>query len=230
MSAPISTAPVEAPTTRLRALQGAADDDAVRRLFRATLGFGHPVPFPLPGLVRYECLCLDWYLGPGRGDAAVLDRGGEVVGYVLVCCDAAAHEEALREEAVRFTAWAGPRVALRRLPEPARTFWRLRLVDGWHAWRHGRRAGGPPVPAHVHMNLDPSAKATRRTLDLLHHADERVGEAGLAGWFGEINAVTGRRAAALERVVGEVVDRQANRTFTWLAGRPVERLTVVRRL
>lgn len=218
-----------ASTTIVRPLAGTTDDQAVRRLFRATLGFGTPVLFPLPGLARYECLCLDWYLGPGRGDAAVLDRDGEVVGYVLVGTDPAAHEAALRDEAVRFTTWAAPRVALRRLPEPARTFWRLRLVDGWHAWRHGRRTGGPPVPAHVHMNLDPSAKATRRTLDLLHHADDRVAAAGLPGWFGEINAVVGRRASALERVVGAVVDRQPNRTFTWLAGRPVERLTVVRR-
>jgi hypothetical protein len=207
----------------VRPLGSAADDAAVRRLFRATLGFGRPVPFDLPGLARYECMALDWYLGPGRDDAAVLDRDGEVVGYLLVCTDPDGHERALRREAVRFSAWAGPRVYGRRLPEPARTFWRLRLVDGYRAWRHH---GPTTLPsAHVHLNLDPTAKATRRTLDLLHHADERAP----GGWFGEINALVGHRANALERVVGEVVDRQENLTFSWLAGRPVERLTVVRR-
>jgi hypothetical protein len=207
---------------QVRGLRGSADDAAVRRLFRATLGFGSPVPFPLPGLARYERLALDWYLGPGRQDAAVLDRDGEVVGYLLVATDPEGHERALREEALRFTAWAAPRVALRRLPEPARTFWRLRLVDGYRAWRREEPTSLPK--AHVHLNLDPTAKATRRTLDLLHHADERAPD----GWFGEINALVGRRASALERVVGRVVDRQPNRTFSWLAGRPVERLTVVR--
>ena len=201
------------------------DDDAVRGIFRATLGLGRPVPFPLPGLCRYERLCLDWYLGPGRADAAVVEHDGAVVGYALACTDGSAHARATRRQALRFTAWAVARLATRRLPAPARTFWRLRLVDGWLAWRHA--AGGPP-PAHAHVNLGRAARNTRAASLLLAHVDARVLAAGLPGWRGEVNAVRGRRRSALERVVGPVIGTVPNRTYSWLAGRPVDRLTVER--
>jgi hypothetical protein len=194
-------------------------------VFRATLALGRPVPFPLPGLARYEALCLDWYLGPGRDDAAVLDDDGEVVGYALVCTDGPGHARATRDAAVRFAAWASPRIVARRVPDPARTFWRLRLQDGWAAWR---RSGGGQAAAHAHLNLVPGAKATHATLDLLAHIDDRVRAAELPAWRGEVNAVRGRRRSALERVVGPVVDVVPNRTYSWLAGRPVDRLTVER--
>jgi hypothetical protein len=200
------------------------DDDAVRRIFRATLGLGRPVPFPLPGLARYERLCLDWYLGPGRADAAVAVAGDTVVGYALVCTDGAAHARATRRPALRFLAWALPRIAARRLPADARTFWWLRLVDGWAAWRRG----GATPPAHAHLNLLDSARGTRAAVLLLAHIDGRAAAAGLPAWRGEVNAVRGRRRSALERVVGPVVDAVPNRTYSWLAGRPVDRLTVER--
>jgi hypothetical protein len=41
-----------------------ADRGAIRRLFRATLAGGHPLPFTVPGLAGYGALCLDWYLAP----------------------------------------------------------------------------------------------------------------------------------------------------------------------
>lgn len=209
----------------VRPLQRVADDQAVRHVFRATLALGRPVPFPLPGLARYEALCLDWYLGPGRGDAAVVEHDGAVVGYALVCADAAGHARATRDAALRFTAWAAPRILARRLADPARTFWRLRLHDGWAAWR---RSGGVPPLAHAHLNLVRGARGTRVALDLLTHIDDRVRTAGLAAWRGEVNAVRGRRRPALERIVGPVVDVVPNRTYSWLAGRPVDRLTVER--
>jgi hypothetical protein len=216
----------------VRPIERATDDHAVRRVFRSTLALGRPIPFPLPGLARYEAVCLDWYLGPGRDDAAVVEHDGTVVGYALVCTDEAGHARATRDAAVRFAAWAAPRVVARRLPEPARTFWRLRLADGWAAWRRSRRphqpGGGVPPPAHAHLNLVRGARATHATLDLLAHIDERVRAAGLPSWRGEVNAVRGRRRSALERVVGPIVDTVPNRTYTWLAGRPVDRLTVDR--
>lgn len=207
----------------LRPLVRRSDDDAVRRIFRATLGLGKPVPFELPGLARYECLCLDWYLGPGRDDGAVLDLDGEVVGYALVCTAPADHATATRDEAARFAAWALPRIVACRFPEPARTFWRMRLLDGWHAWR----TADEPSP-HAHVNLLDGARVTRRSLDVLAHVDERVALAGFEAWTGEVNARRGRRAAALERVVGPVVRRTPNRTYSWLSGHPVDRLTVRR--
>jgi hypothetical protein len=63
---------------------------------------------------------------------------------------------------------------------------------------------------------------------LLDFVDERCRQAGLPGWYGEINAPVGRRASALERVVGPVVHRAPNHTLSWLMDRPVERLTVAR--
>jgi hypothetical protein len=209
----------------VRPLERATDDRAVSRVFRSTLALGRPVPFPLPGLARYEALCLDWYLGPGRDDAAVVEHDGDIVGYALVCTDADDHARATRDEAVRFAVWATPRILTGRLPDPARTFWRLRLRDGWAAWR---RSAGYPPRAHAHLNLVPGAQVTRTTLDLLAHIDHRVRAAGLPSWRGEVNAMRGRRQAALQRVVGEVVDSVPNRTYSWLAGRPVDRLTVER--
>jgi hypothetical protein len=209
----------------VRPLEGTADTHAVRRVFRATLALGRPVPFPLPGLARYEAVCLDWYLGPGRDDAAVVEHDGTVVGYALVCTDAAGHARATRDEALRFAAWAAPRILARRLPDPARTFWRLRLHDGWAAWR---RSDGTPPAAHAHLNLARGARATRTTLELLAHIDRRARTAGLPAWRGEVNAVRGRRRSALERVVGPVVDVVPNQTYSWLAGRPVDRLTIER--
>jgi hypothetical protein len=209
----------------VRPVQRATDDHAVRQIFRSTLALGRPVPFPLPGLTRYEAVCLDWYLGPARDDAAVVEHDGHVVGYALVCTDAAGHARATRDEALRFAAWATPRVLACRLPEPARTFWRLRLLDGWTAWR--RHSGTPPA-VHAHLNLADGARATRATLELLAHIDHRVRTAGLPAWRGEVNARRGRRMSALERVVGPVVEVVPNRTYSWLAGRPVDRLTVER--
>jgi hypothetical protein len=53
--------------------------------------------------------------------------------------------------------------------------------------------------------------------------------AGLSGWYGEINAVEGRRAKALE-LLGSIVHKAPNHTLSWLVGQPVERLTLVRSL
>lgn len=212
----------------VRAVERATDDHGVRQVFRDTLGLGKPVPFPLPGLARYEAVCLDWYLGPGRADAAVVEQDGTVVGYALVCTDEPAHTRATRDAALRFAAWAAPRIAAHRLPDPARTFWRLRLVDGWAAWRRSRRHEEAPPSAHAHLNLVQGARATRATLELLAHIDAVVRRAGLSSWRGEVNARRGHRRSALERTVGPVVHTVPNRTYTWLAGRPVDRLTVDR--
>jgi hypothetical protein len=213
-----------------RAIERAADDHAIRQVFRSTLALGRPVPFPLPGLARYEAICLDWYLGPGRDDVAVVEQDGTVVGYALVCTDGGGHTRGTRDAAIRFAAWAAPRIAARRLPDPARTFWRLRLVDGWAAWRRSRHTSASPPAAHAHLNLVRGARATRATLQLLAHIDDRVRAAGLTSWQGEVNAVRGRRRSALERVVGPVVDETPNHTYTLLAGRPVDRLTVERQV
>lgn len=209
----------------------AGDDDAVRRTFRDTILLGEPVPFALPDLDRYEDLCLGWYLGPGRRWAGLLvEHGGPgqastPVGYVLVCPDQAGHARWLRRRAARFTARVLGGLVVGRYPRPARRFWWLRLRDGARSWRS---APIPPAPVHVHLNLDPHVRATRAGRLLADHADAVTRATGHGAWCGEMNTKAGRRAAALERLGGEVVHRTPNLTFSWARGEPVERLTAVR--
>jgi hypothetical protein len=83
---------------------------------------------------------------------------------------------------------------------------------------------------HAHLNLRPGLRAGWAGRWLADHVDAVCRRAGAPAWYGEINAPAGRRAAALERLGGEVVDRAPNRTLSALIGAEVERLTVLRRL
>lgn len=212
---------------RVRALRD-GDDDDIAEVFRSTLVLGAGLAAPPPDLLRYQALCLDWYLDAGRPDAAVLEGGdGRVVGYALVCTDPDRHRRWVRRAGARFAAGVALRWAAGRYPPDAARFHRLRLRDGWTLWRHA-----PPALAqlgHAHVNLLPEARAAQAGRLLAAHVDARVARAGLPGWFGEINAAAGTRARALERLGGVIVHRAPNHTLTALAGQPVERLTVVRR-
>lgn len=203
------------------------DDAAVRALFRATVALGRPLPFDLPDLGAYEHLCLDWYLGPGRDAAAVLTHQGEVRGYVLVCLDHTAYRRWAVPHAVVWAARVGALLAARRYGPEAATFARLRIADGLAGWRAAPR---PPQPVAMHFNVARGARSGGAGLRLAAHVDGLCLDRGLSGWYGEINAPAGRRAAALERLGGRVVHRQPNATLSWLTGRAVERLTVERPL
>ena len=204
-----------------------ADIPAVRRIFRETLALGRPLPFPTQGLAAYEQLCLGWFLGPGWPDAGVLDDGAGIRGYVLVCTDLAAYRRWAARTAAAWALATAARLAAGRLRSDAARFHRLRLLDGLDTLRNGPPA---PMPALVHLNLDRELRGGLEGLRLARHADARCLEAGLPGWYGEINAPLGARSAALHRAGFQVVHRARNQTLSWLAGRPVERLTVVRPL
>lgn len=210
---------------RTRPLAGPEDDVAVRRLFRDTLALGRPLPFDVAA--GYEALCLGWFLGPGRADAAVLDDAGEVVGYALVSIDAAAYRRWAVPRALAWGARAAIRLGTRRDSGDAATFTRLRLADGWASWRH---APPPPQPVLMHFNVARGARTADAGLRLATHVDLLCRDRRLSGWYGEINALAGRRVAALERLGGELVHRMPNRTLSWLAGHPVYRNTVMRRV
>jgi len=202
------------------------EDDAVRSLFRGTLGpGGTSLAFEPPAFDRYTDLCLDWYLGPGRVHARVLDDGHKLVAYTLVCTDAAAYRRWSVPRSLAFAAVALGKTASRPRDESAATFVRMRIRDGWDL----RRAPSP-MPVHAHMNLDASVRGTSAALVLIDHIDGVCRSVGAPGWYGEVNARVGRRSRGLERIVGPVVHRAPNHTYTWLAGTPVERLTVVRRV
>lgn len=204
-------------------------DAAVRQIFRDTLVRGDPLPFDLSGLNRYERLCLDWYLGPGRAASAVLVDDDTVVGYVLVCVDEAGYRRWARLHGLR---WAGQAIVgllTRRYRGDAARFHRLRLLDGWRSWR----ARAPAlVPMHIHFNIARSVRARGGGLRLVNHVDRLCRDRGLAGWYGELNVPCS--APGLVRTLvyygGTIVHRRPSATFSWLLGEPVERLTVVRHL
>ena len=202
------------------------DEVELRRLFRETLVMGRPLPFPLADGGRYEALCLDWYLGTGRRDAAVVDADGQIVGFALVCTDQAAFRRWVRARAARYALYSVLTLVRTSPRSPVARFHRCRLRDGWVMMR----SPTPSLPAHAHINVRPHRLAGWAGLSLLNCVDERCCRAGLPGWYGEINALVGRRASALERVVGSIVHRAPNHTLSWLMGRPVERLTVARTL
>ncbi len=201
-----------------------SDEDSVRRLFRETVALGKPLPFPVAHFERYERLCLDWYLTDGQEDGAVAVCDGQICGYALVCTKPSSHR--------RWVRWRGALFPIRiMLPALRRTdggrFYRLRLRDGWRMWRNGPP---DPMPAHVHLNLVASERGRETGRLLVDHIDQRCEQAGLPGWFGEMNAPAGHRARALERLGAVIVHRAPNLTLSWVLGRSVERLTVVRRI
>lgn len=204
-----------------------ADEPEVRRIFRHTLSLGRPLSFPLARMGAYERLCLGWFLGHGARDVGVLDDGGSVRGYVLVCTDLGSYYRWAARATLRWAAATGVDLATGRLRGDAGRFHRLRLRDGWRALRHAPPA---PMPALVHLNLDRQARAGLSGLALTQYADERCRTAGLPGWFGEINARAGDRVSALAVIGLRTVHRQPNLTLSWTVGEPVERLTVVRSL
>lgn len=209
---------------RLRPL-GAGDREAVERIFVETLALGRAAPLADDLLRRYTALCVDWYLGPGRADAAVVEDGGRVIAYALVCTDDEAHGRWERRAAARFVAFVAPRLIVRRWDPPTRAFCRHRLRDGYDLWRAGRR---PPARAHAHVDVLPGRRTGAASRLLLEHVDARCRARGLTAWYGEVNALEGRREAALGRLGLEVLAVVPNRTLTRLAGAPVHRLTVRR--
>ncbi|CAN5301925.1 hypothetical protein BH23ACT9_BH23ACT9_25020 [soil metagenome] len=211
----------------VRALQD-GDADQVRTLFAATAAVGRPLLLPAGDLSAYSALCLDYYLEVDGSACGVHVEEGVVTGYAMVALDHAAYERWARPRAVR---WAARAVA--RMPlglggtAAAFHFWRLR--DGIATLRAGV---APPMPSHFHFNVDVAHRGLAAGFLLAAHADRVVGAAGLPGYFGEVNVAVGKpgRLAAFERLGARVVHRQHNYTLSWLAGQPVERLTVVRSL
>jgi hypothetical protein len=198
----------------------------VRGVFFDSFALGRPLAPDLPGLHRYAELALDWYFGPGAADSAVVEaESGTVVGYVLVCTDQAGFERWQRRAAARYLA-AGALVGLAPwAPAASRRFHRLRIRDGWDLLR---RSPGVPVRAHAHFNLAGSARAGLVIRDMVAHIDRRCAAAGIDEWLGEMNARAGTRVRVIERYGNRIVHRAHNHTLSWLAGEPIERLTVLR--
>jgi hypothetical protein len=214
---------------QLRALR-AEDRVPVGRIFAATQLLGEPLPFQLDGAERYASFALDWYFADGIGDGAVaVDGSGAVVGYCLVCCAPARHQRWLTRRTAHLAAGVIADIARGRVGPQSRRYYRLRLRDAAQLGV-SRRATVTAGAAHAHLNVLPGMRDGSVARGLRDHVDERCRRAGIGSWYGEVNAPLGRRAAGLERVVGSVIGRQPNHTFSALLGEPIVRLTMVRRV
>ncbi len=213
-------------TIEVRQLR-AEDRTAVRRLFASSMLLGKRHDVHLAAFDIYTDLCLGWYLDVGRADAAVAEADGRVIGYALVCSDPTAQAEWVRR---RLPALMGRVLWLLvtfRLDRVSRRFYWHRARDSWELWRAG---SAPLHPVHAHLNVDSGLRTGTTALALRDFIDATARASGAAGWYGEMNAVEGTRARALERIGLHVVHRAPNRTMSELLGQPVSRLTVERRV
>lgn len=197
-------------------------------LFRSTFALGDELVF-VPALFdRYIQVALGWYL-ENPDDSVVVVADGEVVGYGLLCVDHAALDRWMRGRMMRFVVAVMCRAATGRLDRNSRRFYWLRLRDTLTIVR-SRTGVREPTEAEVHLNVSSGHRSGWASLLLLDALDSRCRAAGLVSWVGEINASPGTRIKPLRRIVGEIITVAPNRTFTWMMGEAITRLTVRRRL
>ena len=201
----------------------------IRQLFWETVTIGHPLSFELSCAKQYEDLGLNWYLVHGAKDSTVALVDGKVIGYCLVCCDSTSfHKSQRRHFAILVWSVLLALVTGRSNKESRRFYW-LRLQDSLTISRT-RKVLPKNVHMHVHLNVGhgfQDGSVSRRMRD---HADQVCLSHGATAYFGEINAVGGRRILGLHRVGGQIVNDSANKTFSWLTGQDVHRLTLIRHL
>ena len=220
--------PVEVLTT-YRTEPASLFQQEVREIFRNTLVLGKPLEGTLENFELYEEMSVGWYLKPENpGSAVVLDDNtGEVMGYVLICTQPDEYADWLRRQAWRVFRRNALALVTGRLSKVSRQFYGRRFLDSLTVVRT-RSKHDAGSAAHVHMNLRPEVRTGLVALSLYLHADTVCRDAGLDTWIGEVNAVEGTRMRALERLVGEIVDVQKNRTASFFNGTKVNRLTVRR--
>ncbi len=203
------------------------DDAAVAEIFAATMLLGSRSDQPIAHFDRYTNLCLGWYLGPGRSDAAVAECAGTIVGYSLVCTNSSDQASWVRRHSASLMAPVSWQLATFRLDAFSRRFYAARARDARALWRAGH---APLMPVHAHLNVVPHARTGTVALLLRDHIDTRARLAGSAGWWAEMNAADGRRERALVRLGLHVVHRTRNETLSGLMHAHVNRLTLVREL
>lgn len=220
---PVDTAPL------YRTEPVALHESAVREIFRNTLILGKPLEGSLDNFDVYEELSIGWYLLPeNSGSTVVIDNAsGDVVGYALVCTKPEEYNRWLRSQAWKvlrrnlFTFCTG------RMSKIGRQFYSRRFLDSLTVLRTRQHHDSGSV-AHVHMNLRSEVRTGLVAIALLMHVDTVCRQSGLNAWVGEVNASEGTRMRALERLVGEVIAVQKNRTTSFFSGMNVNRLTVRR--
>lgn len=203
----------------------AGDWESVSRIFWDTFVLGDPVPFRLGLREAYSNLALGWFRANPES-SRVVDVGGRIAGYVLVCTDHASFSSAQRRAALDYLSIAVPAL-FGRTTRLERKFVLYRLIDGFEAWRDEDPMA---VGAHAHFNLARGYRSGLAVKRFVEHIDAVCSEAGFTHWTGQMNARDGQRIGLLRRYGFTVHSRTRNRTLSWLARAEVDRLTVVRQI
>lgn len=202
-------------------------EHAVRKMFWETITIGHPLKFDLNCARQYENLGLSWYLNAGSQDCAVALVDNEAVGYCLVCTDAESFERSQKKLLARLSICGLFVLLTGRINSESRRFYWYRLRDSVSIMRT-RKHLPTDVHMHAHLNIHYSRHDGSISRRLRDHADAVCKAHGASAYFGEMNAVGGKRIVSLRRVAGEVVSDSTNHTFSWLTGQDIHRLTLIR--
>lgn len=207
--------------------RAASDTPALLDVFHQTLALGRPLPFPFPLADAYAELCLGWYLERSPSWDQVVEVDGQVGGYVLVCTDQGAFERWQLAAGYRYLRRVAAAMTSGQLRGDAARFVWLRLLDGFDAWRE---ADPGASGVHAHFNLLPAARGGLVVGQLVEHIDAVCRRVGARRWSGQINSLAGSRRRVLAEYGWTLLAVTPNRTLSWLAGAPVERLTVERQV
>ena len=211
----------------MQVLPAKGSESYIRTLFWETVSIGDPLPFTLSCARRYEELGLGWYLTHGINDAAVVERDGNVIGYGLFCADAQSFRKHQNQQILLLAIEVLFAFFTFRINVESRRFYWYRIRDSLTIFR-SRNMLPADVHAHAHLNVNRANHDAFAARMLRDHSDAMSRRHGLNAYFGEMNAVGGKRLLSLRRVGGDVVNESRNFTFSWLAGAQVRRLTLVR--
>ena len=202
-------------------------EHAVRRMFWETITIGHPLKFDLNCARQYENLGLSWYLTEGSNDCVVALVDSEPVGYCLVCTNTESFERSQKKLLARLFICGLFVLLTSRINSESRRFYWYRLRDSVTIMRT-RKHLPTDVDMHAHLNVHYSRHDGSISRRLRDHADAVCKAHGANAYFGEMNAVGGKRIIGLQRVGGAVVSDSTNHTFSWLTGQDIHRLTLIR--
>jgi hypothetical protein len=202
-------------------------EDQIRELFWQTLTIGDPLSFDLTCSKQYEALGLNWYLTSGSRDGVVALVDEKVAGYCLVCLDGVSFRRAQRSQLFKLAGCVLIALVTGRINSKSRLFYWHRFRDSLTIMRT-RKVLPANIDMHVHLNVVSGYNDGSISLRLRAHADNVCISSGSSAYFGEMNSIGKRRTVGLRRVGGEIIDQSSNRTFSWLTGQDIHRLTMVR--
>lgn len=180
----------------------AADRSAVRRICFETGYMGDPVAWQWRDAESFADLFTSWYTDHEPGSALVAELDGEVVGYLLGCCDS--------RTVTPPTSQMGRHLLRRGLlvrPGTAPVLWRsIADLAGAALHRHLPEAGfhDDRWPAHLHIDLDPIARGHGVGRRLMHRWLDALRTDGIAGchletWAENHGAIAFFQAMGFER-------------------------------